>query len=253
MDSLNTMDRKLDFIICGAQKAGTTALAQYLSLHPDIYIPITKEIHFFDDEQKDWSSPDYREYHVPFLQANKSKLWGEATPIYMYWDPSPLRIWNYNKNIKVIIILRNPITRSYSHWSMEHNRKWESLDFNQAIKLEFDRSRENLPFQHRIYSYIDRGFYCNQIRRLWHLFGKDSVLILRQEELINIHKDCLNKIFDFLRVTPLNNINKIVSHKGSYNKGMTDDIKHFLKSVFFHEIKHLENMLEWNCDDWLEI
>ena len=117
------VSKRLSFLVCGAQKSGTTALAAYLRQHPGIYLPERKELHFFDDETQAWPEPDLNELHRHFPGPQKpSKLWGEATPISLYWDPAAERIWRYNQAMRLIVILRNPIERAYSHWAMEHRR-----------------------------------------------------------------------------------------------------------------------------------
>ena len=85
--------------------------------------------------------------------------------------------------MRLIVMLRNPIERAYSHWAMEHRRGNDPLPFASALEQEEARCRGALPLQHRVFSYVDRGFYSAQLRRLWRFFGRDQVLVLRQEEL----------------------------------------------------------------------
>ncbi len=245
------MQRKISFLICGTQKGGTTALADYLRQHPDVFIPEIKEIHFFDDESRNWKRPDYSYYHKNFIKVDSNKICGEATPIYMYWDNCAERIWKYHSLIKIIIILRNPISRAYSHWSMEYNRGNESLSFEEAIETEAIRSKQDLPYQHRIFSYIDRGFYCNQIRRLWRFFGKESVLILKQEQLLNQPIECLNQVYSHLEISNIIPEETLNSHQGKYRKPMKDDVHKKLRNLFWHEICQLESLLGWDCHEWL--
>ena len=105
-----------------------------------------KELHFFDDETKAWPKPDLNTLHCHFQDAGPDQLWGEATPISLYWDPAAERIWHYNSEMRLIVILRNPIERAYSHWSMEHRRGNDPLSFELALKQEEARCREALPF-----------------------------------------------------------------------------------------------------------
>src|ERR1700712_3741069 len=150
---------KLDFLIIGTQKGGTSALDYYLRLHPGIEMGKQKELHFFDDEEIFKSKKvDYTVLESHF-QVHSDKICGEATPIYMYWQPCIKRIWEYNHKIKLIAILRNPVSRAYSQWNMEIQRKWDSGTFLDCIVNEEKKARESLPLQHRVYSYIDRGFY----------------------------------------------------------------------------------------------
>ena len=98
--------------MCGTQKGGTTALAAYLRQHPGIHLPETKELHFFDDETQPWPNPDLNSLHRYFQAADTDQHWGEATPISLYWDQAAERIWRYNPEIRLIVILRNPIDRA---------------------------------------------------------------------------------------------------------------------------------------------
>src|SRR3954469_2219251 len=191
---------KVDFVIGGTQKGGTSALDAFLRQHPEICMPADlKEVHFFDREEMfRTSKPDYEKYHSHFRCAPDVKVIGEASPIYMYWNNAPERIWNYNRAMKWILILRNPVERAYSAWNMERKRGAESLSFEQAIDQEEDRCREALPLQHRIYSYVDRGFYSAQVRRIFNIFGREKGLVLLNEDLQHDHRGPLGKLFKFL-------------------------------------------------------
>jgi len=244
--------RLVNFVICGTQKGGTTALDAYLREHPEICMADKKEVHFFDDESLfDKAKPDYAEYHSLFSPKSSHKLVGEATPIYMYWHDAPRRLWEYNPNMKLIVILRNPIDRAYSHWNMERSRNAESLPFCDAIQNEQQRCREALPYQHRIYSYVDRGFYTEQLRRLWFYFSEENVLILRNEQLKNHPYDTLKKVSVFLDVDDFKNVNVKEMHSQLYSSRINDQEKKHLRFLFEYEIKSLERMLGWNCSNWL--
>ena len=245
------MTQRASFLICGTQKGGTTALADYLRLHPDLWVPQQKELHFFDDERQNWERPSYRKYHGAFRDAKIGTTWGEATPIYMYWEPCAERIWRYNSAMRLIIILRNPITRSFSHWAMERQRGAEKLDFETALLLEEERCHDSLPHQHRVYSYIDRGYYTQQLRRLWRFFGREAVLILRQEELREQPQSCLDRICIHLGVAPLLGVQALERHLGSYEQKMGSGAHSLLRQLFWHEICQLEALLGWDCRDWL--
>ncbi|MCR5877530.1 sulfotransferase domain-containing protein [Phenylobacterium sp. J367] len=113
---------RVDFIIAGVQKGGTTALFDYLSDEPRIALPRVKEVHFFDDEGQDWAQPDYGAYHAHWDAPPDGRPRGEATPIYVYWPNSLERIAAYNPAMKLIVLLRDPVQRAWSHWRMEYAR-----------------------------------------------------------------------------------------------------------------------------------
>ena len=246
------MTKKVSFLICGTQKGGTTALADYLSEHPDLCLPLSKELHFFDNEEINWKRPNPNEYHKAFKTGEPNQIWGEATPIYMYWEKSMERIWQYNPAIKLIVLLRNPITRAYSHWAMEKARGNENLNFLEALQQEETRSRGVLPLQNKIYSYQERGFYNEQLRRIFRFFPKDQVLILKQEDLLNKPKKTLEKIYLHLDITQIKFSKPIHSHLGKYSEEISNEANELLRKVFWHEICQLEYLLGWDCSSWLQ-
>lgn len=246
------MNNKINFLIIGTQKGGTTALDAHLRLHPQISMAQIKEVHFFDNEDYFKSEQvDYNLYHRFFQISQNNQIVGEATPIYMYWRSAVQRIWTYNPNIKLIVLLRNPISRAYSHWNMERDRGADSLLFFEAIQQETERCKEALPFQHRVFSYIDRGFYSEQLRHVWRFFPKQQTLILKSEDLNQFPQSTLDKIYQFLDISPLQNIQPQQIHNRAYLNPMTLQEKNYLKTIFYFEIKTLEQMLNWDCSTWL--
>src|SRR6266850_2345695 len=110
---------RLDFILAGAQKAGTTALHYLLSKHPNITMGDQQEMHFFDDDEKFAGGVDYDLLHRHFPRIGRSTIAGECTPSYLYWKPAAERIWQYNPKIKLLVLLRNPIDRAFAQWNMQ--------------------------------------------------------------------------------------------------------------------------------------
>src|SRR2546429_7073426 len=129
--------QKVDFLVAGAQKSGTTALNYYLRRHPYIALPIKKELHFFDnDELFAGGNVSYEPLHEMFQPARPGGIAGENTPIYLYWRPALPRIRDYNPAMKFIVILRNPIERAFSQWNMQRTRGIEPCDFLDAVAAE---------------------------------------------------------------------------------------------------------------------
>jgi hypothetical protein len=135
---------------------------------------------------------------------------------------------------------------------MECRRGAEDLSFSEAIGAESERSRIALPLQDRIGSYVDRGYYCSQLRRLWRFFGRDAVLVLRQEELLQNHQQCLNKICRHLGLSSMPAVPSEKHHTGEYHAPMDPDSRAHLKKLFRHEIEQLQVLLGWDCSDWLK-
>lgn len=245
---------KVNFVIGGTQKGGTSALDAFLRQHPHICMPTDlKEVHFFDREEMfRGTKPDYDKYHAHFRCKSGAKVVGEASPIYMYWNNAPERIWSYNPAMKWIMILRNPVDRAYSAWNMERNRGADSLSFEQAIEQEAERCREALPLQHRIYSYIDRGFYSSQLRCIFNIFGREKCLVLLNEDLQQDHQGTLNRIFAFLGLTGSISMDGGRVFEQAYEQPLPPSMKHKLTGVFHFEIRELEFMLGRDLSQWYD-
>jgi hypothetical protein len=245
--------KRIDFLICGTQKGGTTALYEFLKKHPELFLPNTKELHYFDDETINWLDTGHELYHEKFPDDKiTDKKCGEVTPIYMYWRNCAERIWRYNKAMKIIIVLRNPITRAYSHWNMECNRNAETLKFYDAIITELERCRSSLPLQHRTYSYVDRGFYTEQIRRFYQFFPLEQIQIIKYDEVIEKPEVILSNIYKFLGIKDFKNTSYDRHHVVPYKVKMDENSMDFLIKLYQSEIHQIEYMLNWNCSEWLD-
>ena len=189
---------RVAFIIAGVQKGGTTALFNYLGDEPGVSLSAVKEVHFFDDEAQDWSRPDYAAYHAHFAPFD-GRPRGEATPIYLYWPNSLERIAAYNPAIKLIVMLRDPVARAWSHWKMEYARGVETHPFAWCIREGRQRLFDAEPWGFdREISYVERGFYGEQMARLLGLFPRDQVLVLRAEDLRTDPATALARVRRFL-------------------------------------------------------
>jgi hypothetical protein len=171
------------FLIAGVQKGGTTALYDHLADYPDVALSRVKEVHFFDDEGQDWSRPDYGAYEAQFAPAERRPC-GEATPIYVYWKHALGRIRAYNPAMRLILTLRDPVARAWSHWRMEYARGAEREPFAWCIREGRQRLFDAEPWGwHREFSYVERGYYGEQLGQVFSLFPREQVLVLRAEDL----------------------------------------------------------------------
>lgn len=243
----------VNFLIGGTQKGGTTALDTYLRRHPQLQLANSKEVHFFDNDQYFTSAkPDYDWYHSHFCNLQSTAIRGESTPIYMYWKSSAERIHRYNAAMKIILLLRNPIERAYSHWNMEYQRGNETLPFYDAIVNEAARCSSSPDGrQHRVYSYVDRGFYSRQIKNLLSFFPSTSIHIVKSEFLRDQPDQCLKEICAFLGIPHLSNTSPLRAHQIGYPRPMEGREWSYLHSIFQDEINALAKMLGWDCQSWL--
>jgi hypothetical protein len=246
----------VNFFIAGAQKGGTTALDRYLRQHRKIQMAAVKEIHFFDDESLDWRDADYTRLHQAFRNDAAGCLRGEATPIYTYWPASLERIKRYNRDAKFIVALRHPSFRAYSHWKMEVGRGCDTKTFCEAIDWETrDRVRAAPHGVHRVYSYVERGFYSEQIERILRLFPRKQVMFFRTDRLWSDLNHVLDQIQDFLEVDRELNIKRSYIVPGcniGANK-MPLEARHSLDQLFADDIRRTAKRVNINLDDWLDV
>lgn len=203
---------KVNFIIGGVGKAGTTSLHYYLSQHPNIYMSEKKETWFFILEHE--KDAEYYESRY-FSNHHGEKAIGEATPGYLDVICARQRIWNYNPHMKFIFILRNPIDRAFSHWKMYKRRGYETLSFYDAIKKgigylpnsldsdftekrlkHFFKNRQNIPRER----YVGCGLYAQHLKGFYALFNRSKIKIFLFEDLIRDPKKLISECFDFLDV-----------------------------------------------------
>lgn len=232
---------RISFLVAGVQKGGTTALFDHLSEHPDLCLPACKEAHFFDDETGvDWAAPDYGPYHALFTGCRPGRLRGEATPIYLYWPASLERIAAYNPRMRLILVFRDPVERAWSHWRMETARGAETLSFSACLREGRARVAAAPGGAHRVHSYVERGFYGAQLTRLFALFPRDQVLILRSDDLKAEPERNLRQVCDFLHAAPLVRVRPRLSHVGvvtAQTQTISDDDRTLLNRLYAEDQK----------------
>lgn len=239
------MGRRVDFIVIGVQKAGTTALFEHLSDDPQIALSRVKEVHFFDDEARDWARPDYGDYHAQF-PPDDGRVRGEATPIYAYWPNSLERIAAYNPAARLILMLRDPVQRAWSHWRMEYARGVETQPFAWCIRGGRRRLFDAEPWgHHREFSYVERGFYGEQVERLFSLFPREQVLILQADDLRSDPGPVLEATNRFLGLAPPPPSRPRAVHVGremDYGSELSPDDVAFLRRIYAPDMARLERL-----------
>lgn len=244
---VNAREPVVSFLVAGVQKAGTTALYDYLRTHPQLCLPGVKEPHFFDDDTRDWDDPDYRTYEALFDRAN-GRLCGECTPIYLYWPNCLERVRAYNPAMKFVVSLRDPVERAWSHYRMELARGVEPLPFSRAIREGRDRFSRETSFggHHRVYSYVERGFYAAQLQRLHEIFGRDQIFTLDAQQLRSNPRVSLDRLCDFLDVDPFATVSPLTSHQGIQpddGQSLTRIDRAYLEDLFREDQERLRGMI----------
>lgn len=193
------MKRKPDFLCIGAAKAGTTTLHDILIQHSDIYLPKFKEAHFFDNDDNFSKGIAHYEKEV-FGGVKNEAVIGEITPSYLYFDEVPERIAeSIGTDVKLIIMLRHPVDRAWSHYQMHHLRGNEKLGFEQAIEQESDRLNDDFLSASR-FSYMHRGHYMEQIQRYLKFFPRENMHFILFEDFVKDIPAHIDAVLGFLDV-----------------------------------------------------
>ncbi len=237
------MSDRIDFMIIGAQKAGTTALFEHLGEEQGVALSAVKEVHFFDDDAIDWENPDYSRYHSQFPPAD-GNLRGEATPIYSYWPNALERIGAYNPQVRLILILRDPVERAWSHWKMEFSRGAETQPFSWCVRQGRQRLFVAEPWgHHREFSYVERGFYGEQVERLFQLFPREQVLMLTADALRRKPAATIASVRSFLGLEVGPAAQPRESHVGrdmDYGAPLSEADRAWLRSIYARDDARLQ-------------
>lgn len=204
-----------DFVIIGAQKAGTTSLCTYLFRHPQVLPPRRKEIHFFDSPEYAYGSDWYRA-HFPIdprltlahRRAPGGLLTGEASPYYLAYPHAPRRLYEVAPNAKLVVMLRNPVDRALSHYHHQIRHGREDLSFEDAIRAEPERLAGELEkmlededyysYNYWAYSYVARGLYAAQLERWYEHFPKEQILVIRSEDFFRQTSSEMQKVTEHI-------------------------------------------------------
>lgn len=196
---------KPDFLIIGAQKAGTTSLYKYIEKYSKNFVPpINKELYFFTEKNHKGIN-----WYEALFANNKKKKTGEATPDYLFYHKAPERIVEHLPRIKLIVLLRNPIERAYSQFNFQNytgkTRAYDPLSFQEAIKEDIYRYKNNIytkndefNYIYKYFSYVSRGIYYDQLIRWFKFFPKEQILVIKSEEFFKNTETVLEKVFEFI-------------------------------------------------------
>jgi hypothetical protein len=204
---MTVVSRMPNFLVIGAQKAGTTALYHYLKQHPQIYMSPVKEPHFFSFEGEGAAGSgrnstdhitDIEAYRDLFAEVSTETAIGEASPSYIYVPQSSERIRYHVPAAKLIAILRDPADRAYSNFLYALKLGREPLtDFARALRAEDDRI---LNGSGAFWHYQRKGFYYEQLKRYFDRFDRDQIRVYLYEDLNNDAVAVMRDIFLFLGV-----------------------------------------------------
>ena len=195
-----------DFLVIGAQRAGSTSLFAQICAHPGVAAPSHKEIHYFDLQSfrgRRW----YRS-HFPPVSSSRGRITGEASPYYLFHPAVPARVAEALPDVHLVAVLRDPVARAYSQYQLSIRDGHETLGFEDALRAEPERlagEDDRLladgayrSHAHRHHSYAARGAYAEQLLR-WHgHLPKERLLVVSSEELVADPAGTAGAVLEFL-------------------------------------------------------
>lgn len=229
---------KPGFFIVGAAKSGTTSLYNYLRQHTEVYFSPIKEPNFFSDDidiskfsaiykrntfldtQKYFSNKVLEDLSITFVRddddyerlfelGNESKIRGEASTSYLYSKNAAKNIYNYNSQSKIIVILRNPIERAFSHYKMALRSGHTKLNFKDAIEKDLNTKSKGWGISEL---FIDLGLYYDQLKRYYEVFPKEQIKVFLFTDFKDSVDSVLQDCFEFLGVSNIQ-----IKDKSIYN------------------------------------
>jgi len=239
---MNSIQHIPNFFLVGAAKAGTTSVYNYLSQHPEVYLsPVKEPNHFCTDVDPTKLRQQAKEriaaqdlegflnsgmngtlhrayitnrqqYLSLFSKVKSEKAIGEASVSYLYSSTASEEIFKFNPAAKIIIVLRNPTKRAYSHYLMDRKLAFTELNFEHAFKADQLSSNKGWGATSL---YYELGLYYEQVQRYLKYFPKEQVLILLHDDLISSPNLIVNQIFEFLGVNTNSTINFDKKHNSA--------------------------------------
>lgn len=195
---------KVDFFIVGAPKSGTTSLYKYLNEHPNIFMSKLKEPNYFTSQEiksqglyyNTRIADSFSEYQALFSGRKINQRIGEASVSYLFYPKTAHKIYNHNPNAKIIIILRDPAERAYSHYLMDYRLGYVKESFKSIIEKKSKSQKQDLYYQ----QYISLGMYYNQVKKYIDVFGAQNVYIIDYPNFCKNTKDVIKQVYDFLKL-----------------------------------------------------
>ena len=232
-----------DFLGVGTQKGGTTYLYELLKRHPQVFLAEPKEQHFFSlhwHRGADW-------YRRQFASAAASQICGEITPYYLFHPEAPARIQSLLPNVKLIVLLRDPVERALSQYFHSRRLGLDHLDLEEAFAAETSRLtnsaetlKQGLPhISHQQHSYLSRSRYEEQLQRFDQYVAPDQILLLKSEDLFGKPQPIWEIIMEFIGLNQMRCPQLKPVYQGNQESNLvSSDFKYRLK-------KELESTYQW--------
>jgi len=230
------------FLIIGAQKSGTSSLYSYLVQHPEVLASTRKEIGFFSEKYEKGSSW-YRARFPSLKDISNGFVTGEATPEYIFHPHAAKRIHDLLPDIRLILLLRNPVDRAISQYYHTKKNGHEELSLEDALNAEDQRikaatdemirNEKEYSLDWQRYSYKSRGIYCTQLQRYYDYFDREQILIIHSQELYQSADLVMKKVESHLGLSEFEGFNFSAENIGRYKKDMIPEkVYHMLQEYF---------------------
>ena len=188
------------FVLAGAPRCGTTSVYHMLNSNPEVFLPEKKELWFFYTESEWLRGVDW--YADCFSGHGGAKAVGEATPLY-FCDPKAVRrMAKLIPDLKILLVLRNPIERLSSHYWFNVRKSKEPLEMEEAVEAELSDKRP-WKLDKGALNYVGIGLYDTHIRRLWKAFSPAQVHVIIIEEIVADPNRVFEGLWGFLGVAPM--------------------------------------------------
>lgn len=242
-------DRLLpSYLIVGTKRGGSTSLHEYILRHPDVLpAAVAKGTRYFDvNHGRGWR---WYESHFPTTRAaerhhrahGRDPIVGEASPYYSFHPLAAPRIARELPDARLVLVVREPVERAWSHYRYEVARGFETLDIDAALDAEDERlageaerlttDPEYVSHAHRHFSYLARGRYAEQIRRLWDHVGRDRLLVVSSERLFADAPAVLDEVATHLGLAPFPAI-AARAHKANEPADVPDTVRTRLRAYY---------------------
>ncbi|MEG4319794.1 MULTISPECIES: sulfotransferase [unclassified Microcoleus] len=239
--------REPDFIIIGSPRCGTTSLYKYITAHPQILPAANKEICFFS-EHFNKGLAWYQAHFPPHIETHHF-LTGEATPTYLTHPLAASRLHGCLPKVKLIVILRNPVDRAFSHYQMLVRRGTECRTFEVAIDAELQllagTTETSLADQSywKDCHYIYKSLYACSLKQWMNLFPREQFLILPSEEFYANPAATLSQVFNFLGL-PDYQLSDYKQYNGGNYQPADDVVSQRLREYFQQHNRELGEYVE---------
>jgi hypothetical protein len=246
-----------DFIVIGAQRGGTTGFHQALAQHPRVMPAATKELHFFDilfDRGSGWY---WRQFPAALPPG---AVTGEATPYYLFHPHAARRAAALAPAARLIVLLRDPVERAWSHYHLSRSQGTEPLAFAEAIEREPERlagEREGMladerydSVAHQHHSYLARGRYAAQLEEWFRHFPRQQFLILASEHFYADPARAVRQAASFLDLPPFD-LPAWRPMNASDKAAMDPALRRALAARFAADNERLARLLGWT-PPWAE-